>query len=268
MKAVKSFFTTIASGMTAVLVLNLVLLFYYRLPVHIKNPDKSTDYLWEAGARWVKMTEGISWGKMDAAGFNNKAVIEKPDLLILGSSHMEATNVFQKYATATVLHSFLNESGVRLSVYNKGISGHHFLKCWKYLSKNSTDTTAKYIVIETSKIDWTETEIKKLFDDKIDYTPSHASGLIFYLQKLPLFRLLWSQCENGLLKVFGIKKSGSENPASDTDVQKETPERIEENYDRLFSYITENANGKQVIVFFHPTGLPKTLWITARRRAI
>lgn len=258
MKALKSILKVVASGITAIIILNLILLLYYNLPLHLNNPDKSTDYIWESNGKWTKMTEGISWGKMDAAGFNNKVVIENPDVLILGSSHMEASNVFQKYNTSSQLQKDLEESKYPLTVYNKGISGHHFLKCCKYLAKNSENTTAKYIIIETSKLDYKTTDLQNLFDNKIEYTASHTSGIIYYLQKMPLFRLLYSQLEHGLINLFLPKKSSIENQEIPISSDKqETSEQISENYDKLFSYIATAANGKQVVIFYHPTGIPQ-----------
>ena len=29
-----------------------------------------------------------------------------------------------------------------------------------------------------------------------------------------------------------------------------------ENYEKLFSFISENSNGKKIIIFYHPTGIP------------
>lgn len=257
MKALKSILIFLLSGITAVIILNFILLFYYNLPLHLSNLDKSTDYIWESKGKWIKMSEGISWGKMDAAGFNNKSVIENPDVLILGSSHMEATNVFQKYNTANQLQELLENSNLSFRVYNKGISGHHFLKCCKYLGINSKSTTAKYIVIETSKLDYNTSDIQNLFDNKIEYTASHTSGIIYYLQKLPLFRLTSFQLEHGLIDLFLPKKTKSSNMKDSSSIQpQESENQIQENYDKLFSYISTNANGKQVVIFYHTTGTP------------
>lgn len=238
----------------AFLFLNIILFFYYKMPLHFHNSDKSTDYIWESNANWIKMTEGISWGKMDASGFNNPSVIVNPDVLILGSSHMEATNVFQKYNTANQLQVILEESKVLFKVYNKGMSGHHFLKCCKYLGINSRSTTAKYIVIESSKLDYNTVELQNLFDNKIEYTASHTSGIIYYLQKMPLFRLVYSQLEHGLLELFLPIKNKTR--VIRKLQHQESEYQIQENYDKLFSYISTNANGKQVIIFYHPTGTP------------
>ena len=75
------------------------------------------------------MTEGIAHGRFDANGYNNLAVIENPNILLLGSSHMEAVNVNQDENIAFLLANELNGTH---SVYNLGISGHNFIKVCKY----------------------------------------------------------------------------------------------------------------------------------------
>ena len=247
-----------ASGLTATLVLNLLFSFYYRLPLHSDNPLHMTDYVWEKNAPWVKLTEGISWGRMDANGFNNRAAVENPDVIILGSSHMEAMNVFQAENTASLLQDALLESGSGFSVYNRGISGHHFLKCVKYLGENTRAASVKYAVIETSKIDFTAQEIENLLSDTIDFTPSYSTGILFYLQKLPLFRLFYTQVHDGLLKLFLPRKSSAiETGTKSENEKKGSTDSIHSNYEKLFSYIKENSNGKKIIIFYHPTGTPE-----------
>ena len=250
----KSIFITFLSGITAIIISNILLMCYYNLPVHKDSPFGTTDYVWEKNAPWIKMTEGISWGRLDANGFNNPSVIENPDVLILGSSHMEAINVFQSRNTAALLGEYFAESGYHLSVYNRGISGHHFLKCLKYLKKNTESTSAKYVVIETSKIDFTAKEIAKLLENKIDVTKSVSSGIIFYLQKMPVFRLLYMQLEHGLLTLF-LPKSGKTPLPKNCEIA-ETQREIEDSQEKLFSFIEKNASGKKIIIFYHPATKP------------
>lgn len=257
MRALKFFLLYLISGISAFIILNFILFFYYNLPFHLSNPDNSTDYIWESNGNWIKMIEGISWGKMDAAGYNNKSVIDDPDVLIIGSSHMEATNVLQKYNTTNKLHEFLEDSNLSFKVYNKGISGHRFLKCCKYLGTNSERTTAKYIVMENSKLDYNTSDLQALFDNKIASSASYSSGLIFCLQKMPFLRLMFFQFENGLITLFLPKKNKASGLQESSSPEfQESESQIKENYDRLFSYISTNANGKQIVIFYHPTGTP------------
>ena len=238
------------SGVLALFILNFLLYFYYHLPLHIENPLHTTDYVWQPHSSWLKMTEGISWGRLDAKGFNNRAVIENPDILILGSSHMEATNVFQNENTASLLSEYLSKKNIPLSVYNRGISGHHFLKCAKYLSQNTTQDTLKYALIETSRVDFSEEEIKSLLSERIDFASSYSKGIIAFLQHFPFFRLFYFQFEHGLLQLFLPQK----NMSVANDFSNKT---IDSNaYDNLFSYIAKNSNGKHIVIFYHPTPKP------------
>lgn len=249
------FFRFCTSGLSSLAVLNLIFAFYYRLPSHIDNLQHTSDYVWKAHATWVKMTEGISCGRMDADGFNNQVVIRNPDVLLLGSSHMEATNVWQREHTASLLQAHFAECGLDLAVYNRGISGHHFLKCVKYLNENAKVESVKYVVFETSRIAFTADEIRNLFEDKIDFTPSYSTGVLFYLQQLPLFRLLYLQIHDGMLQLFLPQNERS--PSAEINVaQTESPETIHTIYEKLFSYINAHAKGKHIIIFYHPTGTP------------
>ncbi len=115
----------ILSVVVSIIVLSLFLLLYNLLPVHIINPKGNTDYIWPANAVWVKMTEGISYGKFDSNGYNNLEAIDSPDIILLGSSHMEATNIMQDETIATLLNKYFKG---KYLVYNLGISGHDFYK--------------------------------------------------------------------------------------------------------------------------------------------
>ncbi|WP_073116456.1 hypothetical protein [Fibrobacter sp. UWCM] len=77
------------AGITAILLLSILIAGYYTIPVHSPNIQGGTDFVWEPNSFWIKQTEGISFGRLDAHGFNNDSVINNPDILILGSSHME-----------------------------------------------------------------------------------------------------------------------------------------------------------------------------------
>lgn len=70
------------------------------------------------------MKEGFSWIKTDANGYNNASIPENVDILLMGSSHMEAVQVSQSENTAALLNTMLPG----MKTYNTGISGHIRLK--------------------------------------------------------------------------------------------------------------------------------------------
>ena len=239
------------SGLFAILILNLLIAFYYMLPLHINNPQETTDYIWQPNSFWIKMTEGIAWGKMDELGFNNQQVIKNPEVLILGSSHMEATNVCQDENTASLLQNEFENRGLAFKVYNHGISGHHFLKCCKYLSNNMQSDSLKYVIIETSNVGFSQTEIEDLLSGKIDFTTSYTKGILAFLQKLPFFRELYFQIDHGLLDLFLPKK-----PIHINSTAQDNSDLVPASYEKLFSFVKENSNDKPIVIFFHPTGNP------------
>ena len=248
MGVLKNFLKFILSGILAITILSILFSCYLLTPVHIPNPKGNTDYVWPANSRWVTMREGISWGRYDADGFNNPSVIENPDILILGSSHMEATNVLQDETVAVRLGGLLEGD---YTVYNMGISGHYFLKVCKYLPATLSlyDNPPKAIVIETGSTFFSSGGLENFFNGNVEFTPSHNTGITAALQKLPFFRLLYRQVEDGLLDLFLSRKvpaapSASEAEPADPDA-----------YDALFRYITSvvKDSGTQVVIFYHPS---------------
>ena len=130
------------------------------------------------------MTEGISHGSFDADGYNNKAVVENPDIIVLGSSHTEATNVTQGKDFSALLGEKLDGE---FSVYNMGISGHHFLKVCQYLPQNLEryQTVPKAVIIETDNLTFTAQEIDAMLAGDIAKSPSYNTGFIAMTQKSP-----------------------------------------------------------------------------------
>lgn len=92
------------AGVIAIALLSLILSFYSLLPVHIPNSRGNTDYIWPSGSFYFTTAEGIAYGKFDANGFNNPTVVYSPDILVLGSSHMEGTNLIQNENVTSVLN--------------------------------------------------------------------------------------------------------------------------------------------------------------------
>ena len=249
----------ILACLVAFVILSLLFTFYGLIPVHIDNPDGNTDYIWPPNARWMKMTEGVSWGRFDAKGFNNKSVIENPDILLVGSSHMEAMNIKQDKTIASQLNQQLNG---RFNVYNLGISGHHFFKTCQYLPKNIDlykQNVLKAIIIETSTLDVTQKDVDAIISQSIKKTPSHAHGLIGKLQKNPFLRTLYFQSEHSLPKIVSppklynyLKKQRTKQQNVN---QKKTIMTVDDSaYLRLFLWLEslEKENHVKIFIFYHP----------------
>lgn len=256
MKIIKVTGKIILAGVVALVILSAILCLYSLTPVHIENTAGNTDYVWPANARWVKMTEGISFGKYDANGFNNKTVVENPDIIILGSSHMEATNVMQDENVGYILNEKLDG---KHTVYNMGVSGHSFFKICQYLPTNLElyYTAPKVVIIETSEVNISETSVDQVLQGSVAHTPSYSTGLIGTLQKVPFLRLIYQQVEGGLTDIFMPDRTTKTVYTEDADTEDlKTAATIDQNsYNKLFDYLAslEEKYGTEIIIFYHPT---------------
>ncbi len=251
MKILKKFLKCILAGIVAVAILSLILAPYSLMPVHVENTKQNTDYVWTANSLWSRMTEGISFGKFDSNGYNNAQVVENPDILVLGSSHTEGINVLQSENFAALLGQ---EFEGTYTTYNMGISGHFFIKVCKYLQKNAElYPDAKYIVIETDTINFTEKAVDSLLNGTVEFTPSNSESLIGMLQKLPFARIVYHQLISGLLDMLLPQKAQEESISNKPNSPTLPDEAV---YDALFSYIQESLKDSdaQLIVTYHPTG--------------
>ena len=102
-RMIKTVVRVIVAGMVALIILSIFTMVYHFTGVHISNPSGATDYYWAPNQLKTTMTEGFSWFRMDENGFNNKTIPDKVDILLMGSSHMEAVNVTQSDTTSSVL---------------------------------------------------------------------------------------------------------------------------------------------------------------------
>ena len=255
MQIIKKIITIVCAGITSLIILCGIFSFYDLMPVHITSKLGNTDYVWPKNSVWIKMTEGMSWGKCDSQGFNNLNTIENPDILILGSSHMEATNVMQDENLGYLLNKKFRNT---YSVYNMGISGHTFEKILQYLPKTLElfKKEPKFILIETSSINLDEKTVDDIFENNIEFTLSYDKGIIAKVQKLPFFRLMYHQLKNGMINllfpsqrnvvVVSEKKVSLYTVNLHGDVQQ---------YDRIFSYLVEleKKYNTRFIIFYHPS---------------
>ena len=255
MKVIKYLGKFVAAGITAMLILSLVFSVYYLIPLRVDNPDQNTDYKWESNALWMRMEEGISTGKYDANGFNNATVVDNPDVLLLGSSHMEAANVPQNQNTGFYLAQMLDGD---MSVYNMGISGHTFAKICQYLPRTMQvyDKTPKYIVIETGGTSITEDDAQEILNHSVPKTTVSHNSFLNLLQRSPFFRVLYYQYDGGLKKKLSDAR-GIQSIASKHSVYEngEASEIDHKPYDKVFEYLQslQEEYGTQILIMYHPT---------------
>lgn len=213
----------------------------------------------------MNMSEGVSFGKMDGKGFNNLEAIENPDIILVGSSHIESKNVNQQENTAYYL---AEDFEGKYSVYNMGISGHTIYKACQYLPNTLSlyqDQAPKYAVIETDDIALTQAGVDAVMNHMVEKTPVYDTGLIATLQKNPAFRLFYHQLDSGMMEMLlpeltKPKKSTqnqtgvAEQPDSDSALASNESVQSQPQYDQLLFYLgdLQKQYHTKIIIMFHP----------------
>ena len=233
-------------GVIAFAILTGVCMLYYNLPVHYDTVDGATDYSWEKNKFYSRGTEGFAWGKTNNEGYLNPIDYTEStqiDILVMGSSHMEAYNVQQNQSTAGLLGSLMPDK----TVYNIGTSGHNFLIC----ADNLADAINKYepqeyVIIETSNLRYSDIQLQAAIDENVEDLTSNTGGILELLQKNPFLRLIYSQ-----LKKFSDNSADDVAPPTST----ETTIGSEESYCSLFAKLSDTASdkGAQLIIVYHPS---------------
>lgn len=255
MKIVKCFGRLIAASVVATLILSLILSVYNMVPQRVENQFHNTDYCWEPNSIWLSMVEGISYGKYDANGFNNLEVVDNPDVLIVGSSHMDAAQVPQKQSTFYYLSQMLED---RLTVYNMGTAGHTFAKLCDYLPKSleAYKKVPKYILIETYSTVVSDTDANNILNHTVNKTPVSNNRILKLLDRVPFFHVIFYQLDGGLIKK--LSDDGAEYPSAKQDsdnIDSKKTEIDKAPYDEVFGYLEalQKEYNTQIVIFYHPT---------------
>lgn len=234
------------SGFIAFTILTVFCILYYNVPVHDDTIDGATDYSWEHNKFYSRATEGFAWGQTNNEGYLNTFDYSKNqtiDILIMGSSHMEAYQVAMHESTASVLGNLLPDH----TVYNIGVSGHNFLVCAdNFTAAIDKYKPSKYVVLEMSNLLYTDEQLTTAINEAVPDLSSHASGVIGTLQKNQFLRLLYTQ-----LEAFNDNLEFSDN----SDIVIPTTNRGSEKlYDELLEKLSNTASqsGAQLIIVYHP----------------
>ncbi len=193
----KNILKFILSIIISVTVLTLFCMLYYNTPVHFDNIDGATDYHWKNNAFYSRATEGFGTGKTNNEGYINTFDYyekDKIDILVMGSSHMEALQVAMNESTSELLNNMLKDD----TVYNIGVSGHNFLICASHL-KNALQKykPSKYVIIETSTINFNENDLSQVINTgSLKKITSNSNGIIGFLQQNQFLRLAYTQFNN------------------------------------------------------------------------
>ncbi len=182
------------AGLLALSLSCMVCLAYSNTGSHITSTTGATDYVWQASSFTANMTEGIAWKRVDTNGYlsNGGTATEFVDILLMGSSHMEARQVADHKTVCGLLNTAL-----KLRTYNIGTSGHTLLRCVKNLEAALAEySPSSYVIIETSTTEFSTEEILAALDGTMTSIVSYDSGLIYYLQQIPYFKLAYEKIKS------------------------------------------------------------------------
>lgn len=238
------------SAIISLVVLSAFTLLYYNYGIRKTNLSGATDYVWENHFYSVGY-EGCAMGFTDLNGLNNAFPRQDEiDILVMGSSQMEARNVPQKKCTTYVLNTYMKENNVNLYAYNIGVEGHAIYTLVNNLEAALNEYNPQsYVVLETKMTDLDIDKMQAVINGTYARTPAYDSGMIYYLQKIPYLRLIHKQISN-----YNVQNS----LVDDLRAQMYSDISAEENYydtlDSFISLINERcvSKGCKPIIFFIP----------------
>lgn len=240
---------SLLAGFIAFVVLTLFCMMYDNLPVHYATPDGVTDYHWQPHFVYWRGTEGFSRGKTNNEGYINKSDYTKDtviDVLLMGSSHMEAVQVPMDASITGRLGVLMPED----TVYNIGISGHSLLVCAQNLSAAVQKySPSKFVVIETMSTQFFNEDLVKTLSCEYPELSSHTGGIIGLLQQNQYLRRIYHQ-----LKGF-LGQQKDEDADSTADIAFPEDSSNPTLLSALLSQMAETAasSGARLIIAYHPS---------------
>lgn len=238
----------IAAGFMACILLSVFIIFYNFTGIHIENPSNATDYIWEPNQFMTTMDEGYAWIQVDGNGYNNaypaKGNADQVDILLMGSSHMEAVNVMPDKNTGYLL----NKQLPGLYTYNIGISGHTIYHCVNNIRDAVQEFAPKdYVIMETSGIELSVDSMNAVLSGSYARIPSYDTGMVYWMQKLiPASKRIFNKLDEW---------KDAEN--TDTNNKADSPS-MEAGYQAVLSEFLAKAvkpvreNGSKLLIFYHP----------------
>lgn len=237
----------IISGAFSIILLSGVSMVYGLSGIHIDSVTGANDYTWERGQRKANMSEGFSWLNMDGSGYNNAypagdkgtTIGKDVDILLMGSSHMEAVNIASNKNAGYLLNELLPEY-----TYNIGMSGHTIYNCVNNLHNAAAAYPSDWIVLETASVELSTADMQSVIDGTYPHIKSYDSGLLYILQKYA----------PGLKAIY---KAVDDWAGMDRTVVKEDMKEIDFNdyvsvLDSFLEKAVSDLNGQKLLIVYQP----------------
>lgn len=244
------------AGMLALVILSFINIFYSYTGVHITNTTGATDYVWEPYQLRTTMQEGFSWLHVNNEGFNNSFDYHgEVDILLMGSSHMEAMNVAADENTGYLLNQYLPD----MATYNIGISGHTIYRCVDNV-KIAVDyyNPEDYLIIEADSVKLDVVQMQEVILEEAERIPSYESGVFYHIQKkIPAVKWLYKQLKDwiNLENEEGFTESDTnEEDLAESEINIDLPIEYHETINNFLKKVKDAVEDIDchVIIFYHP----------------
>lgn len=227
----------IISGIFALIILSLGCLLYGNLPSRYVDKDNATDFKNEASAFYLYGWEGFAWGWTNNEGYmniENYTPSAEIEVLVMGSSHMEALQIMQKDSASSLLDSCYG-----MKTYNIGLSNHFFETCASHLKAAVKKYRPSFVVLETRSVNLSDKTVTDIIHNRVRKKFAYNKGILSMLSGMSYFRLLYRQFR----EKFGAQKSPLKTPAS--------PEFLSEMLAKLNEDVS--LSGAKLIIAYHPS---------------
>lgn len=238
----------LVAGVAAFAVLCGFSLFYDNVPPATSVKNSLNDYPSQPNYFYCYLLEGFGYGVTDKNGYMNlpdAAANDKYDVLVMGSSHMEAVQMSLSKNAASILDANLDS----LNVYNIALSGRSFLHNVQNIQAVLNDKNPKYLAIEITNVSPDINQIELVLANELPEISPLGTGIKQYLQKLSYLRMIYHQYSK-MIGVSGNLDADIEPADQNNDV---TPvydiSLLAQLIDKLGSIADEN--GTKLIIFHH-----------------
>ena len=230
------------SCLISIVVLSFISMAYKHTSMHMPS-NGETDHKWEANGFTSTMQEGFAFLRMDNNGYNNRCTFEKNDILLLGSSHIEAVQMQTENNAASQLNDLLN-----YNTYSIGVSSHNLYRCVSnYLAAVKEYEPTHYTIIETGSVKLSNDDMKEVKNGADKPAASPDTGVKALIQFIPMAKPTLNQ-----LSAWATLK----NPTGGTtQLETNLPDGYVETLHSFLSIVSDTAKENNItpIIFYHPS---------------